>query len=166
MLDITIPERLKNRPLDSRGYPIPYIQYLPPAGQKVDFRVTDPTRRTECIYKRLCGICGEPLGYWLYLIGGEQTIKHRLFSDPPMHEECARFSMLACPFLNNPGYKVSDVLPKMPTMTDALQIAERPKRMGLYITRSYDAAQVKMGDGSIHPVLYCHPAKPKSIEWF
>jgi hypothetical protein len=56
-----IPDRMRGRPRDERGYPIPYAQFLDRHG-KPDFRILDDGRVVACLEARLCGLCGQPMG--------------------------------------------------------------------------------------------------------
>jgi hypothetical protein len=56
-----IPERMKRRPTDKRGYPIPFVQFIGADGLP-DFRVVEVALLRLCVARRLCGLCGEPMG--------------------------------------------------------------------------------------------------------
>lgn len=162
---IIIPPRVATRPRDPRGYPIPYLQ-LVREGERVDFRVMDTQRRIQCLSQKLCGICGQKLDETVCFIGGEQSVKNRLFSDPASHEECARFSMQACPYLSNDNYRVSGAPVKIPgVIEDVLAIVARPKRMGLYITTGYRIAKIE--SNAADNLTYYFYADPAAlVEWF
>lgn len=96
-LPIPIPERIRKLPT-YKGYPIPVGTLVSDAGVP-DFRVTDERKRLELLYERRCGICGEDLTVPMYFIAGPKSMHSRVFYDPPMHEECARFSVAVCPYL-------------------------------------------------------------------
>lgn len=84
--------------LDERGYPIPY--FVPVRDGKHDFRYLDRKKQIACIEHKLCAVCGKRLlakSFWF--IAGPIGLKNKIASDPPMHEECARFSLEACPHL-------------------------------------------------------------------
>jgi len=83
-----LPERIRERPRDSRGYPITYVTSVNASGTP-DFTVVDGARRAHCIDRDLCGLCGHPLPYWRAVLGGEGVIRQRLSADPPMCEPCA-----------------------------------------------------------------------------
>jgi len=80
------------------GYPVPYIQKW--FDDKPDFRIINPERVIECVVEKLCGVCGRPLGEYCCFIGGPTSEQNHLFSDPPLHEECAEFASSVCPFVS------------------------------------------------------------------
>jgi len=93
-----LPKRLQHRPLDHRGYVIPYAQFVDQDG-KVQFQVMDDQKITHCLTHRLCGICGEQMGRHIFFVGGDKCVANGYFYDPPMHRECAEYSLQTCPHL-------------------------------------------------------------------
>lgn len=91
-----MPERLKGRPRYGE-YVIPYsvvvIDGVP------DFRVTNMEHWFECIRRKLCAICGQPLEYWVWYLGGPSCVEGDVYFDLGMHEECCFYSAAVCPFL-------------------------------------------------------------------
>lgn len=107
---IELPRRLRTRPRDPRGYPIPYIAMLD-AGKRPHFTINDQRRTAEVIQKRGCALCGKPLerggpdaGAWF--TGGAICFIHPngAFLDPPSHRECGEYAVRVCPFLAAPHY--------------------------------------------------------------
>ncbi len=94
---ITIPPRLDKRP-KFRGFPVPFTVIASPDGTP-DFRVIDETKRLQTIKRGLCALCGDQLGKHIYFVGGPLSVKNNLFTDGPMHEDCARYATKTCPFL-------------------------------------------------------------------
>lgn len=97
-----IPFHMRLLPLDSRGYPIPFIVMRDSTG-KPHFTVNDETKRMLCFKHDLCGICGNKLTTGRWFIGGPLSAfdPHGFFVDPPMHAGCARFALQVCPYLAN-----------------------------------------------------------------
>jgi len=55
---------------------------------------TDPAslnsrRVTQCALSRICGVCAEPLGRPIVLVGTEAEEGRNAFHAPPLHEGCA-----------------------------------------------------------------------------
>lgn len=97
-IQIDLPERMKGMKLDERGYPIPYFAAV--VNGKPDFRYMDSKKLTRCIEEKRCYICSQRLlKGQLWFIAGPMGMKNRVHSDPPMHEECARFSLKICPHM-------------------------------------------------------------------
>ncbi len=158
-----MPDRLARRP-QFRGFPVPYTT-LTRADGTHDFKVTDETTRAECLSRRLCALCGEKLDYWIAFIGGESLIDLREFYDPAMHEDCARYAAVACPFLANSeaSYASPNYAPGEVAHTHYVASSERPKRMGLYVTRSYQVVERRIS--ATETVQIVRAGKPKSIDW-
>jgi len=105
-----LPARMQRRPRDARGFPIPFSQFIDKDG-KPDFRVLDDNKVRDCLSARLCGLCGQPMGQHIYFIGGNLCVRNGIFSDPPMHRECAVFALTACIHLNRTKGKFNTAVP-------------------------------------------------------
>jgi hypothetical protein len=70
------------------------------------------------------------------LVGGELCLNNRTFLWP-MHPECARYSIRACPYLSNPQAKHRPGPKEGERALDPLISDERPAQMFLFITRGY-----------------------------
>lgn len=95
---VPMPPGIAKLPRDPRGYPI-FFTAAKKADGSPEFRVSDPIKRYQAMAERRCGLCGAPLGYWIVFIGGPKALENRIFSDPPMHEECATYAAKVCPYL-------------------------------------------------------------------
>lgn len=95
-----LPRRMRNLPVDSRGYPVPwfvgYVDGVP------DFRVVRPAGREMAITEKRCWLCGEKRGRFGAFVIGPMCSVNRVSSEPPCHLECAEFAVKACPFLVRP----------------------------------------------------------------
>ncbi len=95
-----LPDALRTRPRDPRGYPVPHSAWQDPATGEYDFRILDQTIRLADLEERLCAISGEPMPegeYWF--IGGPSSFEQRVFVDGPMLQEVAEYSLQVCPHL-------------------------------------------------------------------
>lgn len=95
-----LPPRLARLPVDGRGYPVPWF-VLWRAGVP-EFREMDVAKMTRAVRERRCWICGDVLGVHLTFPLGPMCAINRNISEPPSHYECARWSVLNCPFLTRP----------------------------------------------------------------
>jgi hypothetical protein len=135
--DVIMPERIKNLPHDpERGYPIPF--FVAWIDGKADFRIADDEKRVRCVKERLCWICGEKLGRYLAFVIGPMCAINRISAEPPMHRDCAEYSVRVCPFLLNPNQK------RNPKKVDAeideppgIAIMRNPGCMVVWITTGY-----------------------------
>ena len=165
MIDVPIPMKLNHRP-KYKGLPIPFIvQYYRGVP---DFRVTDPNKWQTCVEEKRCGLCGlkHESGRPLFFIGGSISHETRLFTDPPMHFECARYAMKVCPFLylkdktyvvDRPGDE------DKPRETNELM--HDKTRMGLFKAASCWAIEARYESGrKPHKLIQASPWI--SVEWF
>jgi hypothetical protein len=106
------PVRIARLPKDHRGYPVPWFvawfldgREVGPrvAGAKSDFRILGSGKRELAVRKRLCWICGEPLGVHQVFAIGPMCAVNRTTMEPPGHRACMEYSATACPFLTVPA---------------------------------------------------------------
>lgn len=92
-----IPKRLEQRP-QYRGLPIPYVAYIDDNGQP-DFRVTDENKRRSVMKNGWCQLCGQPLGRFMFFVGGPEAAKSNAYFEPACHLDCLVYAMQVCPFI-------------------------------------------------------------------
>jgi hypothetical protein len=105
---LTLPDRLAARPVWS-GLPVPYSvpwsgvpdgrEGVGVDGSVPDFKGTDPIKWTLIVKGRLCALCGEVVLGYLAFLGGPGCLESGIFTDPGMHEDCARAATRLCPFI-------------------------------------------------------------------
>lgn len=166
-----LPPRLARRPFDGkRKVPVPFFNVMPDGS--VNFTGINAETVIRCAQERLCGICGEPLDYWIAFIGGPVSAATRCYTDPPMHRECAEAAVRYCPHINRRVHRRTPDEKFDPDDTWASSLAEqdKPASWVISITRDFktvphegffffQAATVKEQliysygeDGHIHPV--------------
>lgn len=158
LMDVAMPERIQKLPMDHRGFPILYMTPVDAMGVP-NFRGCDEAKRRLAAHYRLCCICGEKLGWWVRFVGGPENCTRRIFSDPPMHQECLDYGMAVCPFLLRSSEwlemtKAAELRGEIPE-TGPVRF---PDKWGIYITRSYTL--VKAG-----PTFLFKAAPAKEIRW-
>lgn len=92
-----IPKFLSHLPVQG-GLPVPFVNMW--IDGVADLRVLDIEKVMECLHKRLCGICGKKVGAVSWFIGGTKTMRYKIFTDPQMHEGCAKYAAKTCPFVS------------------------------------------------------------------
>jgi hypothetical protein len=148
---------------DGRGLPIPFTNHIYPDGTP-DFRVIDPKKIRKCAKLRLCGICGEKLLGGVTFIGGTISAGNGLFTDAPMHEVCARYAKVTCPYLRGDKSYATTVHPRqkeegMHFAVNPLVSTIRPEKMCFYFTVGFTLMKTSHG-------LIFKAMKPSKLEWW
>lgn len=138
-----VPPRMCHRPIDERGYTVPwFVEWI---NGKPDFRVMDRRKFYLAIKNRLCWLCGEKLGVFMTFCIGPMCVVNRITSEPPCHLECAEYAAKGCPFLTHPHAKYrTGKLPNDAQETPGM-LTHNPTACALYTTRSYRPRAVNDG---------------------
>lgn len=122
IINIPIPDRMKNLPISDRGFPLPW--FVPWHDGKPEPHLADPDKFRRAHQYRLCWCCGHPMTRHLAFVLGPMCAISRISGDPACHKECAEYAIKACPFLVNPrtrrnpngpvDYKSPDMNPRNP----------------------------------------------------
>lgn len=134
---IQIPSRLRQRPR-FQGLPIPFTTLITKTGIP-DFKVIDEDNRIFCIDRRHCALCGQSISdkQLVVFVGGENSCTNGKFVDPGCHEDCVVYATKVCPFLTGVSDYHQGINKNAVAVFDVEAV--RPKRMGLYYCRGYDA---------------------------
>lgn len=137
-----LPEALAARPWDEkRDLPIPLMntQTDPETGQmQVDFTGIFAQTVYDAATARRCGICGEPLDYWIAFVGGPKSYASRSYVDPPFCVPCALAATRLCPHLairrhkRAPEHRLAEG-----SSTPEGFVEEKPEEFIIGITRDY-----------------------------
>lgn len=139
-----LPDRFKKLPLDPRGFPVP--KFVAEVNGQWDFRVIKPGWVVECYRKRLCWLCGEPLGKWMAFVIGPMCAVNRVNSEPPSHYGCARFAATACPFLTQPKRRRNEHdLPEDYLEAPGIGLKRNPGVACIWVTDTYKPFRVENG---------------------
>ncbi|KKF02907.1 hypothetical protein A5739_24320 [Mycobacterium colombiense] len=154
-----MPAALAARPHDPRrGIPIPFVNETDDGG--VDFAAIQATRVLQCARERLCGSCGQPLGWWVAFLGGPESASQRAYLDPGMHPDCAVSALSLCPHIARrqhrraPEHRLATDVITPDTMTET-----KPQRWVLGICRDYDATIVAARTPQAHVLFLPRPFK-------
>jgi hypothetical protein len=151
-----IPRRLRQRPRDRNGYPIPYVVLIKADGLP-DFRASEPARWMACVEGRRCQLCGQSLTAGGWFIGGPPCEQSRRFLDPPMHHECGQYALQVCPFLAIPKAHYSDI-ERRPVLPGRVQVynGEKPDRFMFGHADGWNWMGMHAKDGTV-PVIVAWP---------
>lgn len=153
------PARIQALSTDRRGFPVPWFVYTTAAGP--DHRIVDQSKIPIAVANRLCWICGQPLGKTFTFAIGPMCAVNRVSSEPPSHDECARYAVQACPFLSRPeAHRRRAGLPEDELLIAAagIMLDRNPGVTLLWATRDYRPKLV--GNGVLFTI-----GDPVSVEW-
>lgn len=156
--DIPLPARLARRPVSERGFPVPwFVSFI---GGKWDFVNLDPRKIVEAYRRKICWLCGEPLGQYFAFVIGPMCSINRVSSEPPSHRECAEYAVRACPFLARPNAKRNEAasMGKLETVP-GIAIEHNPGANLIWITKSFKP--INAGDGALFEI-----GEPLEVSWW
>jgi hypothetical protein len=156
---VAMPKRVSWLPISDKGFPVPW--FVATIDGKPDFRVIDTPKLGIAFRRKLCWICGEPLGATFAMTVGPMCAVNRTIAEPPSHRDCAIYAAQACPFLANPQARrrtIDDMTGLSPPAEGA--IMRNPGAVGVWVTNDY--TPFKSEDGSI---LFTF-ADPIEVLWF
>jgi hypothetical protein len=140
---LVMPPRMARRPISDKGFPVPYFVTAKDEAGNWDFRFVDPKMPLWCARRKVCWLCGEPLGQYTAFVIGPMCSINRVSSEPPSHRDCAEYAIKACPFLSRPAMRRNDA--DLTEEQKGLQIknapgiaiAHNPGVSLLWITKTY-----------------------------
>lgn len=160
--------RIAALPIDERGYPVPYfVQWLHPDGSpakrglgKPDHRVMDSTAFMDCVMNGKCWVCGQSMGrIGVFVIGPMCAVNHNT-AEPPSHQDCARWSVMGCPFLSNPDMVRREAgMPEGVVDAAGFMIRRNPGVMALWSSRTWKPYAAPGG-------FLMDTGDPISVEWW
>jgi hypothetical protein len=156
-----LPPRMQQLAVDERGYPVPFfVAYI---DGKPDHRIMDPQKWKRAVHERLCWTCGQKLGAHLCFVLGPMCGINRTTTEPPTHLECARWSVVNCPFLSRPRMDRRErekMIAAGAGSIGGFSIDRNPGVSMLWITRTYEIWRPDTGG----VLIEIGPAE--SVEWW
>jgi len=159
-----LPARMKSLPVSDRGYPVPW--FVAWVDGKPEFRAMDGRKWMLAVTKKLCWVCGQPLGTRLAFVVGPMCGINRISSEPPSHTECAEFSAMGCPFLSMPKMVRRDDSDLADVKVEAagMMLERNPGVTLLWFTRSYEVFSV--GRDEVNPGYLIRMGDPFDVAFY
>jgi len=160
----TLPKRMQGLPRDERGYPVPwFVDWI---DGKPEFRAMDMSKFADAIRKKLCWVCGEPMGVHIAFVAGPMCGINKTSSEPPSHRECAEWSAVNCPFLANPRMvRREDERINNSTFSASAAgyaLARNPGVAMVWITREYEIYRSPAGGSG----YLLEMGEPEEVLWY
>ena len=156
-----LPARMRRLRVDKRGYPVPW--FVAWVDGEPDFRVIRPRGLVDAVKRRICWVCGQPMGRYLSFVLGPMCTITRTTSEPPNHHECAVFAAKACPFLARPYMKRSvGELPDAVSPAAGLHLDRNPGAMAVWTCREFHPFIPFAG----HEGILFKVKEPTEVLWF
>jgi hypothetical protein len=161
-MNIPIPKRLEKLPF-SKKWNLPVPWFVAWIDGEPEFRVAEGDAWVRAVRDSLCWICGEKLGIHRAFLIGPMCSINRVSADPPMHRECAEYSVKVCPFLTTPKMvrREKDRPPEeMLSDIPGLYIARNPGVTLLWVAREYKLVPADPG------YLFRLTGAPEYLQWY
>lgn len=152
-----MPDRLRGRPIDHRGFPVPWFVTNKTDAGLWDFVRINEARKNEALRKRVCWVSGERLGRAVAFVVGPMCIINRVASDPPIIPEIAEWSARICPFLSRPLAKRPDWDGDQ-RATPGVLVPDNPGLCAVWVTRDYEMSTRDYG--------VIHFWEPQRVTWW
>jgi hypothetical protein len=156
---IPVPDRIKRLPISPTGFYVPWfvswIDGLP------EFRAFDGDKMVAAVNRKLCWVCGQPLGQYKAFTIGPMCAINRTIAEPPSHLECAEYSVRACPFLSTPRARRNEKdLPAHENPAGNM-ILRNPGAVAIWVCKEFSVTR----DLDQHGVLF-RLGVPEAVHWF
>jgi hypothetical protein len=108
---MNIPPEMARRPVDHRGFPVPWFVTRKTADGRWDFVQIEAERFAEAERRDVCWVSGQPLGRFRSFVIGPMCVINRVSADPAIKRSVAEWSAQICPFLSRPLARRNESVP-------------------------------------------------------
>lgn len=154
-----MPARIAKLPIDPVwNLPVPwFVEWV---DGKPAFPIMDGKKWVQAVNKKLCWVCGQPMGEMMAFVIGPMCGINRTSAEPPCDVNCALYAAQTCPFLITPKMKRMDVS-KYEGAMDApgFAIKRNPGCCAVWITKHYEVFRSPNG-----PLIDI--GEPRLVHWF
>lgn len=151
--DIPMPERIARLPVSERGFPVPWFVSM--INGKWDFVNIDPRKPMYAFRRNICYVCGDQLGRYKAFVIGPMCSINRVSAEPPVHKECAEYTVRACPFLSKPNMQRNAKAAMGDGSTvPGVMIQHNPGVNLIWVTKSYHVEQGLFFLGEPHALAW------------
>lgn len=170
IVNIPMPGTIAMLPIGPNGYPVPwFVSWIDSDGRPVasdtadakpEFRCADGRKWVRAVKEKLCWVCGTKLEPEFTFPIGPMCSINQVTAEPPCHNECAEYSVRACPFLTRPDMTRRDNNLPEDTTEAGLMIMRNPGVTCLWTCNSYQL----FPDGSGSYLIRL--PNPSRVKWY
>lgn len=153
---LPLPDAMKGRPVDYRGFPVPWFVTRKDDEGNWDFNTLDAARFGEALRNQRCWVSGEKLGRWKAFVIGPMCVVNGISGDPPAKLDVAKWSVKVCPFLTRPRAKRADVSEEIKAGQRGVLLDRNPGVSAIYVTDSFKVIERGI----------CQLGEPISVTWW
>ena len=113
VLRVPMPNRIMALSVSEKGFPVPW--FVAWIGGKPDLRVVAEGKIEAAHRKKLCWVCGQPMGRFKAMTLGPMCIINRTISEPPSHRDCAVLKYLSVARAGTPAIEPAALRPTFPS---------------------------------------------------
>lgn len=151
-----VPPPMIGRPVDHRGFPVPWFVTQQDSEGLWDFVNIEGARFIQAHRSQLCWVSGTPLGKFRSYVVGPMCVVNRVSADPPVIPSVAVWSARVCPFLSRPRAKRAEVGEDVRKAQRGIMLERNPGVCAIYTVK---------GKSSITQGLF-NLQDPERVEWF
>lgn len=157
--EIETPTSMRSRPVDHRGFPVPwFVTGKTPEGHW-DFVNIAQERMFEALKYEKCWVSGQRLGKYKAFCIGPMCAINRTAGDPPVTREIAFWSVRVCPFMSRPRARRAGHVEDQTTQNagiDGVGILRNPGVTAIWISQN---SEYQRGRGF-------YLGDPDSVTWW
>lgn len=138
---VQTPGAMLSRPVDHRGFPVPWFVTEKTEDGLWDFVHVQRERAIEAIRFNKCWVSGQKLGRFKAFCIGPMCAINRTAGDPPVTREIALWSVQVCPFMSRPRARRADhnedqVAESGEAGVDGIGILRNPGVTAVWVTKN------------------------------
>jgi hypothetical protein len=138
-VDEATPASMRSRPVDHRGFPVPWFVTNKTSEGHWDFVKIERERFAEALRFEKCWVSGQRLGKFRAFCVGPMCVINRTAGDPPVTRDIALWSVKICPFMSRPlarrdGHK--EGLVETSNVFDGVGVMRNPGVTAVWVTKN------------------------------
>ncbi|MGB0799280.1 MAG: hypothetical protein ACPGRD_08175 [Planktomarina sp.] len=138
-VSLPTPSVMKSRPVDHRGFPVPYFVTRKAPDGNWDFTYICPDRFKEVVKFEKCWVSGQPLGRFKAFCLGPMGVATRTSGDPPVTREIGNWAVQICPYMLRARARRSETkagLNELPHAGGSVTLTRNPGVVAVWVSKN------------------------------